>query len=150
MCCCEYQLVLSGEERCHGDCYILSLEKSRQCSDSFATDSMERIWTSYHNVSGVLKSNDNNNNGNLPGPYWQILGDPGALGGVPLVYCYADVVSEHPFWLCVCLSFCVSVCSCSMLCSLAEDEVKTESDVVEGMDASVRSKGKSLRPSCSR
>uniref|UniRef100_A0A671VSD5 Protein kinase C binding protein 1, like n=1 Tax=Sparus aurata TaxID=8175 RepID=A0A671VSD5_SPAAU len=33
-----------------------------------------------------------------------------------------------------------------VLCSLAEDEVKTESDVVEGMDASVRSKGKSLRP----
>lgn len=37
--------------------------------------------------------------------------------------------------------------SCSLLCSLAEDEVKTEADVVEGMDASVRSKGKSLRPS---
>lgn len=37
--------------------------------------------------------------------------------------------------------------SCSVLRSLAEDEVKTEADVVEGMDASVRSKGKSLRPS---
>lgn len=32
------------------------------------------------------------------------------------------------------------------LCSLAEDEVKTEADVVEGMDASVRSKGKPQRP----
>lgn len=32
------------------------------------------------------------------------------------------------------------------LCSLAEDEVKTEADVVEGMDASVRSKGKPRRP----
>lgn len=32
------------------------------------------------------------------------------------------------------------------LCSLAEDEVKTEADVVEGMDASVRSKGKPGRP----
>uniref|UniRef100_A0A665TDP4 Protein kinase C-binding protein 1-like n=1 Tax=Echeneis naucrates TaxID=173247 RepID=A0A665TDP4_ECHNA len=29
---------------------------------------------------------------------------------------------------------------------LAEEEIKTESDVVEGMDASLRSKGKSLRP----
>lgn len=46
--------------------------------------------------------------------------------------------------------FCVSVCSCSVLCSLAEEEVKTESDVVEGMDASARSKGKSLRPSTLR
>uniref|UniRef100_A0AAQ5YVK7 Protein kinase C binding protein 1, like n=1 Tax=Amphiprion ocellaris TaxID=80972 RepID=A0AAQ5YVK7_AMPOC len=34
----------------------------------------------------------------------------------------------------------------SVLCSLAEEEIKTEPDVVEGMDASVRSKGKSLRP----
>ena len=42
------------------------------------------------------------------------------------------------------------MCSCLVLCSLAEDEVKTESDVVEGMDASVRSKGKSLRPSSSQ
>lgn len=42
------------------------------------------------------------------------------------------------------------MCSCLALCSLAEDEVKTEADVVEGMDASVRSKGKSLRPSSSR
>lgn len=33
-----------------------------------------------------------------------------------------------------------------VLCSLAEDEVKTEADVVEGMDASVRSKGKPQRP----
>lgn len=32
------------------------------------------------------------------------------------------------------------------LCSLAEDEVKTEADVVEGMDASARSKGKPHRP----
>lgn len=100
-------------------------------------------------VRDVLKSNDNDNNGNLPSPSWHILWDAGALGGVPVVYCYADVVSEHPFWLCVCLSFCVSVCSCLALCSLAEDEVKTEADVVEGMDASVRSKGKSLRPSSS-
>lgn len=30
-----------------------------------------------------------------------------------------------------------------VLCSLAEEEIKTESDVVEGMDASARSKGKS-------
>ena len=29
--------------------------------------------------------------------------------------------------------------------SLAEEEIKTESDVVEGMDASLRSKGKSLK-----
>ncbi|CAG6021676.1 unnamed protein product [Menidia menidia] len=35
---------------------------------------------------------------------------------------------------------CVCVCSCSLLCSLAEEEIKAESDVVEGMDASVRSK----------
>lgn len=42
------------------------------------------------------------------------------------------------------------MCSCLVLCSLAEDEVKTESDVVEGMDASVRSKGKSLRPNSSQ
>uniref|UniRef100_A0A7N8WXA6 Protein kinase C-binding protein 1-like n=1 Tax=Mastacembelus armatus TaxID=205130 RepID=A0A7N8WXA6_9TELE len=34
----------------------------------------------------------------------------------------------------------------SVLCSLAEEEIKTESDVVEGMDASLRSKGTSLRP----
>lgn len=38
----------------------------------------------------------------------------------------------------------LSVCSCSVLCSLAEEEIKTESDVVEGMDASLRSKGMSL------
>uniref|UniRef100_A0A8C4IV65 Protein kinase C-binding protein 1 n=1 Tax=Dicentrarchus labrax TaxID=13489 RepID=A0A8C4IV65_DICLA len=45
-------------------------------------------------------------------------------------------------------SLSVFLCApCSVLCSLAEEEVKTESDVVEGMDASVRSKGKSLRPS---
>ena len=37
----------------------------------------------------------------------------------------------------------LSVCSCVLLSSLAEEEIKTESDVVEGMDASVRSKGKS-------
>jgi hypothetical protein len=29
-----------------------------------------------------------------------------------------------------------------VLCSLAEDEVQTESDVVEGMDVALRSKGK--------
>ncbi|CAG04070.1 unnamed protein product [Tetraodon nigroviridis] len=34
-------------------------------------------------------------------------------------------------------------------CSLAEDEVKTEADVVEAMDASVRSKGKPQRPGTS-
>lgn len=39
------------------------------------------------------------------------------------------------------------MCSCSLLCSLAEEEIKAESDVVEGMDASVRSKGKSLKAS---
>uniref|UniRef100_A0A8C6W0K2 Protein kinase C binding protein 1, like n=1 Tax=Nothobranchius furzeri TaxID=105023 RepID=A0A8C6W0K2_NOTFU len=33
----------------------------------------------------------------------------------------------------------------SSLCSLAEEEIKTESDVVEGMDASVRSKGSAER-----
>lgn len=43
-------------------------------------------------------------------------------------------------------SLCVSVCRRSMLCSLAEEEIKTESDVVEGMDAALRSKGKSPRP----
>lgn len=43
----------------------------------------------------------------------------------------------------------LSVCSCLVLCSLAEEEIKTESDVVEGMNASARSKGKSLRPSTS-
>uniref|UniRef100_A0A8C4ISU7 Protein kinase C-binding protein 1 n=1 Tax=Dicentrarchus labrax TaxID=13489 RepID=A0A8C4ISU7_DICLA len=38
-------------------------------------------------------------------------------------------------------SLSVFLCApCSVLCSLAEEEVKTESDVVEGMDASVRSK----------
>lgn len=37
--------------------------------------------------------------------------------------------------------------SSSVRRSLAEDEVKTEADVVEGMDASVRSKGKCPRPS---
>lgn len=42
-----------------------------------------------------------------------------------------------------------SVCSCWVRCSLAEEEIKTESDVVEGMDASLRSKGKSLRPGTS-
>lgn len=39
----------------------------------------------------------------------------------------------------------LSVFLCALvrvLCSLAEDEVKTEADVVEGMDASVRSKGR--------
>uniref|UniRef100_A0AAQ4PR19 Protein kinase C binding protein 1, like n=1 Tax=Gasterosteus aculeatus aculeatus TaxID=481459 RepID=A0AAQ4PR19_GASAC len=35
----------------------------------------------------------------------------------------------------------------SALCSLAEEEIKTESDVVEGMDATARAKGKSPRPS---
>lgn len=43
----------------------------------------------------------------------------------------------------------ISVFLCAparVLCSLAEDEVKTEADVVEGMDASVRSKGKPQRP----
>lgn len=85
---------------------------------------------------------------NLQIPSWQTHWDLGALGGVPLVYCYAVVVSEHPFWLCVCLSFCVSACCRSVLCSLAEEEIKTESDVVEGMDASVRSKGKSLKAEC--
>lgn len=34
---------------------------------------------------------------------------------------------------------------CSLLCSLAEEEIKKEPDVVEGMDASLRSKGKSLK-----
>uniref|UniRef100_A0A7N8XKI3 Protein kinase C-binding protein 1-like n=1 Tax=Mastacembelus armatus TaxID=205130 RepID=A0A7N8XKI3_9TELE len=33
----------------------------------------------------------------------------------------------------------------SVLCSLAEEEIKTESDVVEGMDASLRSKGSAER-----
>lgn len=37
------------------------------------------------------------------------------------------------------------MCSCSLLCSLAEEEIKKEPDVVEGMDASLRSKGKSLK-----
>lgn len=46
----------------------------------------------------------------------------------------------------------LSVFLCALVlccCSLAEEEIKTESDVVEGMDASARSKGKSLRPSTS-
>uniref|UniRef100_A0A8C4IV74 Protein kinase C-binding protein 1 n=1 Tax=Dicentrarchus labrax TaxID=13489 RepID=A0A8C4IV74_DICLA len=44
-------------------------------------------------------------------------------------------------------SLSVFLCApCSVLCSLAEEEVKTESDVVEGMDASVRSKGSAERP----
>lgn len=44
----------------------------------------------------MLKTYDNNISGNLWSPYWQILWDTGALGGVPVVYCYADVGSEHP------------------------------------------------------
>lgn len=83
----------------------------------------------------------------LPGPSWQFLWDTGVLGGAPVVYCFSAVVSEHPLWLWLRLSFCVPVISCPLLRSLAEEEVKTEADVVEGMDASVRSKGKSLRPS---
>lgn len=55
--------------------------------------------------------------------------------------CFLITLSDLVF-----ASLSVSFCSRLMLCSLAEDEVKTEADVVEGMDASVRSKGKSLRP----
>lgn len=58
-----------------------------------------------------------------------------ALGGVPLVYCVTGFV----LWT---LFVTDSLSFHSVLCSLAEDEVQTESDVVEGMDVALRSKGK--------
>lgn len=153
MCCCEYQLVLSGEGCCHGDCFhslSWNIKTIYRLIFFFLSQIvMERLWTCARMSKMCWNQMATITMETFPSPSWQILWDTGALGGAPVVYCYSAVVSEHPLWLWVCLSFCVSVIPCSALCSLAEDEVKTEADVVEGMDASVRSKGKSLRPSSS-
>ena len=45
---------------------------------------------------------------------------------------------------------CFSFCRHSIRRSLAEEEIKTESDVVEGMDVSMRSKGKPKAPEMQR
>lgn len=54
MCCCEYQLVLSGEECCHGDCY---LPLSCNIKEHIHTRSSLIVWGGCElGVRDVLKS----------------------------------------------------------------------------------------------
>lgn len=102
---------------------------------------MEILWTSRHNVRHGKNA------------WWQ-------YEWKPVESLLADPVGHWCLrWCSSCLLFCrcglwtplmtlpLFLCApARALCSLAEDEVKTEADVVEGMDASVRSKGKAQRP----
>lgn len=59
--CCEYQLVLSGEGCCHGDCYRSLSWKHKDHIQALlflcvlVTDSMERLLNLHRDADDVLK-----------------------------------------------------------------------------------------------